>query len=302
VNSIQGYALARLARPHVKAVLSGLGGDELFAGYTMHRFVYPTDRWHRATPAWLRPSLQAASRAVGRGGLPWLDQYRRGVQLLLAAGDPGRAYLLLRNAWDHDPAAFGLYGPAWADRAVAPVASAFAPHFAAPGHALDQVLRAELRTKLVDDLLLNEDRMSMAHGLEVRVPFLDRALVRFALGIPPDVKMRGNRAKALFRRALGPLLPAHTLRKRKQGFAFDAPHQFRRDLRTTVERVLTRERVEARGWFDYGFLRRILDHRPHSGLRRQYFLLWLVLGLEIWARMFLDRGGADPELTLDAYW
>jgi asparagine synthase (glutamine-hydrolysing) len=306
-NILQGFLLARFARQHVKAVLSGLGGDELFAGYVFHHFLYSSDRLHRATPGWLNRSVLApGSRALYRlsaaSGTTSLDEYRRGLQMLLTAGDPCLQYLIVRNAWDHDRGAFRLYGPAWRGRPMAPVRTVFEPFFALRDlPVLERALRAEMRTKLVDDLLLNEDRTAMASGLEVRVPFLDRELVRFAMSIPIDLRMRGNRAKYLFRKAMQPLLPAHTLKKSKQGFAFDPVAEFRKDLRAVANRVLTQRRVEERGWFDYAWLRSVLDHPPHPRLRWHYFVLWLTLGLEIWARQFLEGDIAHPSLDLEAY-
>ena len=160
---------------------------------------------------------------------------------------------------------------------------------------------AEFHTKMVDDFLLSEDRTSMAHGLEVRVPFLDRDLVRFAMSIPVDLKIRRNRTKYIFRKAMAGILPEHAIRKKKWGFTVNSYHQFRKDLKAAAESVLTRERVESRGWFDYKYLRRILDHPPHPRMRWHYFVLWLVLGLEIWARMFLDGDPARPDLRLESH-
>jgi len=141
----------------------------------------------------------------------------------------------------------------------------------------------------------------MCHGLEVRVPFLDRDLVQFALTVPVDLKIKGNETKYIFRKAMEGLLPEHALRKKKWGFSFNPYYQFQRDLKLVAERVLTRKRVEERGWFKYDYLQRILNHPPHPRLRWHYFILWLALGLEIWCRMFLDQSRAQPELELEAY-
>ena len=308
-NILQGYLLAQFARQHVKVVHGGLGGDELFAGYTNNQFIYPTQRLHRLVPACAQTHLfQPLSRWLGavQNASGWLrlDEYRRGLQMLLALGDPERYYLILRNTWDYDPSAFGtLYGPALCEQPLRLTHTEFDGYFGA-NHGptvFDQVLRAELHTKMVDDFLMNEDRTSMAHGLEVRVPFLDRDLVRFALGIPADIKMKHNQTKYIFRRAMTGVLPAHTLRKKKWGFSFNPYHQFQKDLKGAAERVLTRERVTARGWFNYTYLRRILDHPPHPRLRWHYFFLWLALGLEIWAHMFLDGPVASRAAEIEAY-
>ena len=307
-NILQGYLLAQFARQHVTVVHGGLGGDELFAGYDNNRYIYPTQPLHRLVPALVaqrifQPLSRLAFAAQNATGMLHLDEYRRGLQMLLALGDPERYYLILRNTWDYDDgAAANLYGPAWRDRALAPTRSQFDTYFAANGRSvLDRVLWAEFHTKMVDDFLMNEDRTAMAHGLEVRVPFLDRDLVRFALGIPADLKIKGNQTKYIFRTAMTGVLPEHALRKKKWGFSFNPYYQFQKDLKPVAERVLTRRRVEQRGWFNYAYLRRILDHAPHPRLRWHYFILWLALGLEIWAQMFLDGDLRAPAFGIERY-
>ena len=309
VNILQGYLLARFAKEHVKVVLSGLGGDELFAGYEINRYIRPSLPFHRLTPDCVtKKLLQPVSRLVydlqSRTGTLSLDEYRRGVQMLLSLGDPERYYLILRNTWDYDKGALdNLYGPVMAQRELQPTHGAFDGFFQDRSRGiLDRVLWAEFHTKMVDDFLLSEDRTSMAHGLEVRVPFLDRDLVRFAMSIPVDLKIRRNRTKYIFRKAMAGILPEHALRKKKWGFTVNSYHQFRKDLKAAAESVLTRDRVESRGWFDYAYLRRILDHPPHPRMRWHYFVLWLVLGLEIWARMFLDGDPARPDLRLESHY
>ena len=306
-NVLQGFLLARFAREGVKAVLGGLGGDELFAGYSLHRYVYPFDRIQRWVPrllghGLLRWASDSVSAIQHRMGPLVLDDYSRGAQLLLSAGDPLRQYLVLRNAWDFERNGFRRhYGSALLEAELSPTSRSFEPYFCNGHGTLTSVLDAEFHTKMVDDFLCNEDRTSMAHGLEVRVPFLDRDLVEFAWSIPSRLKMRGNTTKHLFRRAMSGMLPEHTLKKPKWGFSFNPHLQFQKDLRTVAQRVLTRQRVEERGWFNFEFIQRILDHRPHRRLRWHYFFIWLAVGLEIWAQMFLDGDFRKPTFELEAY-
>ncbi|RME50881.1 MAG: asparagine synthase (glutamine-hydrolyzing) [Caldilineae bacterium] len=308
-NILQGYLLSRFARQTVKVVHGGLGGDELFAGYLNNRFIYPSRPFHRWIPRGvargvLRPLSRWVFRLQNRPALLRFDEYRRGVQLLLSLGDPAQYYLILRNVWDHDAGMFAnVYGPAMRSRALTPTRLPFDPFFpAGGGDALAQSLWAEMHTKLVDDFLANEDRTSMAHGLEVRVPFLDRDLVRFALSIPPALKIRRNQTKYIFRKAMAGILPEAAIRKKKWGFSFNPYYQFQKDLRAVAERILTRERMEAEGLFNYEYLRRILDHPPHPRLRWHYFFFWYVVGFEIWRQMFLEGDLQHPDFALEAYY
>lgn len=307
-NVLQGYLLARFASQSVKVVMGGLGGDELLAGYTVNRFMYPVRNLHnhvagflsRGALPWLSGQLYKAQKATGK--LSW-DEYRRGGQLALALGDPCRYYQILRNVWDFDPGAWQLYGPAWLGRPIEPVDGALRPWFdMLPGQPQEQMLWTELQTKMIDDFLMNEDRTSMANGLEVRVPFLDRDLVNFALTIPAELKMEGNHTKDLFRKAMKGILPPRAIKKKKWGFTFNPYLQFQKDLKDVAGRILTRERVMDRGWFDYKFLKAIMDHPAHPRLRWHYFMLWLALGLEIWARLFLEGDPTAPELNLEAHY
>ncbi|MGE3540974.1 MAG: asparagine synthase (glutamine-hydrolyzing) [Candidatus Tectimicrobiota bacterium] len=307
-NILQGYLLAQFARQHVKVVHGGLGGDELFAGYLHNQFIAPSQALHRYVPAVLhqhcfQPLSRLAFTLQQSLGMLQLDEYRRGMQMLLALGDPTHYYLILRNVWDYDAGAWAaLYGPAWGGQRLDRTHTQFEAYFAPNGHSvLDRALWAEFHTKLVDDFLMNEDRTSMAHGLEVRVPLLDRDLVRFAFSIPWQLKIRRQQTKYIFRKAMAGLLPEQTLRKKKWGFSFNPYYQFQKDLKHVAEQILTRRRVEARGWFNYAYLRCILDHPPSPRLRWHYFFLWLVVGLEIWGQMFLDGDVSQPALELEAY-
>ena len=210
--------------------------------------------------------------------------------MLLSLGDPARYYLILRNVWDFDEGAYGnIYGPVLLRQSLKKTRTQFDDFFSQNGGSvLDKVLWAEFNTKMQEDFLMNEDRTSMANGLEVRVPFLDRDLAQFAMSIPAELKMKGNRLKDLFRKAMEGVLPEYTLRKKKWGFSFNPYYQFQKDLKNVAERVLTKKRVEERGILNYAYLKRIMDHPPHPRMRWHYFFLWLALGMEIWFRMFIE--------------
>jgi len=308
-NVLQGYMLAQFTRPFVKVVLGGLGGDELFQGYNIMQYLRPSQPFHRLVPDFIQHNLQQPlSRFVfnieNAMGRLELDEYRRGCQMLLSIGDIERYYLILRNVWDWDKGMFdNIYGPVLQSQKLSPTYKCFKPYFQSSiGGALAQAQWAEFNTKMVDDFLMNDDRTSMAHGLEVRVPFLDRDLVRFALSIPVDLKIKGNETKYLFRKAMADILPQRTIKKKKWGFTFNTYYQFQKDLKIVAERVLTRHRVEERGWFNYPYIRSILDHKPDPRMRWHYNYLWITLGLEIWAQMFLEGDLGNPSFNLESYY
>ena len=308
VNLLQSYLLAQYARQFVTVSLDGLGGDELFAGYINNHYMYPSQPFHRWVPRALTDAvLTPVSTLVFRlqmamGMMSW-EEYRRGVQMLLSVGDRTRYYLILRNVWDYDPANFKrIYGHALCDQAFDPVRRVFEPFFARDGmEFLDQALVAELETKMINDFLLSGDRVSMANSLEVRVPFLDVDLVNFAFSIPTRFKIKRYQTKYIFREAMRGVLPDPIIRKKKWGFSFNPYYQFQKDLKTVAERILTRERVLGASFFNYDFIRQIIEHKPHPRLRWHYFVLWVMVGFQIWHDMFITGDVRQPDFDLESY-
>jgi asparagine synthase (glutamine-hydrolysing) len=292
VNMIQGYNLAQFVKPHVKVLFGGLGGDELFAGYDIHRFCNTLGRMHHWTPSWLQRGLyQPGGRllwALQNGsGILRTEHYRIGAQIALSAGDRAQFYCRLRNAWDYDDGMYDrLYTDPDAFRGVPRTGSYFESLFSGRGSYLEDVLRVEFQTKMVNDFLVNEDRVTSAHGVEGRVPFLDRDLVELAFQLPGAWKMRGRETKTIWKDSVGDVLPSEIRQKKKQGFTFSSYHQWEKDLRGVVEQELTPEWCEATGLFNHNFVASLLDYPPHKNLRWHYFTAWMMLGVKQWMDVF----------------
>ncbi|MDP7024880.1 MAG: asparagine synthase (glutamine-hydrolyzing) [Kiritimatiellia bacterium] len=292
VNMIQGYNLAQFVKPHVKVLFGGLGGDELFAGYDIHRFCNTLGRMHHWTPRALqRGLLGPAGRLLwqiqSRSGALRTEHYRIGAQIALSAGDRAQFYCRLRNAWDYDA---GMYERLYADpdafRSLPRTGSYFESMFSGTGSYLEDVLRVEFQTKMVNDFLVNEDRVTSAHGVEGRVPFLDRDLVELAFQLPGHWKMKGRETKTLWKDSVGDVLPNEIRQKKKQGFTFSSYHQWEKDLRSVVQQELTPEWCEATGLFNHSFVASLLDYPPHATLRWHYFTAWMMLGVKQWMDVF----------------
>lgn len=307
-NIMQGFLLARHARQFVTVALSGMGGDELFAGYQIYRFLNIGQKLHQFVPqavnrALLTPLSGALYNLQNATGALRFDHYRRGAQLLLSSGDPARFYSILRNVWDADAGqGANIYGPRLRESTFHPTRSVFSHYFNGDGKPyLEQALNAEFHTKMVEDFLNNEDRVSMGNSLEVRVPFLDPDLVKFAFSIPGHLKYKNGEGKYIFKKAMQGILPEETLRKKKWGFTFSSYHQFNKDLKIVAQRVLTRQRVESQGLFNYDYLRRIIEYPSSPNLYWHYFFLWNVVGVTIWQQMFLEGDLSAPNFDLEAY-
>ncbi len=298
INLLQGFNMSQFVSQYVKVVLGGLGGDEIFAGYDIHKFIYPSNKWHKRIPTGLKKLLQWKSNFIfklqHRSGTLRFDEYRRGLQMLCSIGQIEKYYLILRNVWDFD---LGFYDSIYTKEFKAKIIQGkktleeFDSYFekAKTTSPLDQVLFAEMHSKMVNDYLLVEDRMSMANSVEERVPFLDLDLVDFAFQIPIELKMKHNKTKYIFRRTMEQELPPKITRKKKWGFTANPYLQFKKDLKSEAEKKLTKSFIEDQGIFNYSYLRTILDHRPHPKLRWHYNFLWVVLGLAIWEDLFIRR-------------
>jgi len=269
------YYISRLAGRFVKVVLSGAGGDELFAGYP----------WRYA------PILEVADTA----------EYDRISfhywQRLIPETDHRDFYT---SRFREIAEQVDLFAEM---TRVFPSAHAFRP-----GEALTRALYFEARTFL-HGLLILGDKIGMAHGLEIRLPFLDNDLVDFAQKIPPVYKLkptdpifsldenqpgkkefhyrRSKAGKHILRRAMEGLIPREILEREKQGFSPPEGSWYRGPTMAYLTEMLLAPRTLERGFFQPEYIRRIL--REHTGGARNHrLLLWSLLSFEWWCRVFLD--------------
>ena len=284
-SAIPTFLVSQLAARHVKMVLSGDGGDELFAGYSRYRRYATLQRIRRATLG-MAPGLAKLGGALlpgARGrrlsgigqrlGLPWPDDYLA----LVALANPADLRLL-----------FG-------ERAHADPFSSVRQRFVRSdidSHA-EQILSGDMDTYLVDDILVKVDRTTMANSLEARAPLLDQNLIAFAARLPFDLKLRGEQGKYLFRKVAARLLPAEVLTKRKQGFAIPLATWFRNDLRPMLLDTIGSRAFKERGIFDQAGIQRLVNEHQ-QGLQDRGELLWMVMVLETWMRTLPDQTSPSP--------
>jgi asparagine synthase (glutamine-hydrolysing) len=218
-SAVPTWWLARLARRHVTVALSGDGGDEVFGGYE----TYLANRFARAyarLPGGVRRAAIPLVNAIPASGRKVSWDYKLKQFVRFASEPPARAHYGWRLLFDeHEKRA--LWGPD-VTREVGDYTpeDVFRSHFARVSHAppLHQALYVDMQTWLLDGMLNKVDRASMAHGLEVRVPLLDRRLVEHSLSLPPEYKIRGLSTKRVLRRAMQGRIPQAVLTRRKRGF------------------------------------------------------------------------------------
>lgn len=305
INLLQGFNMSAFVHDKVSVILGGLGGDELLAGYDIHRYISPFSKLSGSIPAGLHRVLQWKSRLLFKTqnalrSLDW-DEYRRGLQMVLALGDVEKAYLIIRNAWDGDEGMYrNIYSEAYLRRyrnELQQTATHFDGLFAKVKdlNALDQVLHVEFQSKMLNDYLLTDDRMSMAHAVEERVPFLDIDLVNFCFSVPTRLKIQNGQTKALFRKAMQPYLPPRIIEKKKWGFTVNPYLQFKKDLKETATHILTKKYLEEQQIFNPAYISSILNHPASPKLRWHYNLIWIMVGYAIWEDQFL-HGKRSKEL------
>ncbi len=294
INILQGYFLSQFARQHVKVALSGLGGDELFAGYVNNQFLYPLQFLHTLLPqnALFRRLSDLVFLLENRIGDLRLDEFRRGLQMLFSYGNKTKFYGILRNVWDYDDNFYSnVYSPETKEQMLRYRTKELFEHYFEEQRQsiVEQSLYAEFNTKMVDDFLLNEDRTSMAHALEVRVPFLDRDLVTFAFSIPYRLKIKHNTTKYIYKKAMQGVLPDFVISKKKWGFAINPYYQFKKDLRHIALDILHERKIKEQGIFNFHYIHKILHHPVSPRLRWHYYYLWQLVGFQFWYEMFIEN-------------
>ncbi len=192
-----------------------------------------------------------------------------------------------------------LLAPEWRSPAADPLApwrERFAETAGAP--LLARLQDVDLGIYLADDLLVKTDRMSMAHSLEARVPYLDTAVSDLALALPTALKVRGLSKKRLLRQAARTLVPERILRARKRGFSIPAAAWLRGELRPLAQEVLAPARIREQGYFEPAFVSRLLE--DHCARREDYSRqLWGLMSFSLWVEMtrpeHVPAGRADHD-------
>ena len=286
--------LARTAG--IKVLLSGAGGDDLFTGYRRHLAMRYAPLW-----SWLPGSVRRGLERYSAG----LDQRqalgrRLGKLFAGSAGSAGSAdeRMVAYFAWARREDLAALYSaPLRAalagTRAEQPMLD-FLAGLAPECSDLERLLALEQRFFLADHNLLYTDKMSMAVGVEVRVPFLDQDLVELAARIPDRFKQRGREGKWVLKKAMEPYLPREVIYRPKTGFGAPLRRWLRVELRDWVADVLSDASLRRRGLFDPVAVQRLIADND-AGRRDGAYTLFSLICIEVWCRRFLDQGSVlDP--------
>jgi asparagine synthase (glutamine-hydrolysing) len=288
-SAIPTWLLSQAVASRYKVALTGIGGDELFAGYRRHIGLLAAE-YYGKLPHGVRRLAAAASRLLPepRDGTLGVDRLKRFFRTGNGAVPDRFLGLLSRLANGERP---GLYTPSLRPSISGRAArDRFHALFSAQGSpsGLKAGLALDYATFLPDDILALSDRIAMAHSLEVRVPFVDHVLVEAVFPIPDRAKIgRWWRPKRLLRRALQPRLPAEHFRAPKRGFVGPTSAWLRRELRQTLTDELSPDRQRRLGYFEPTAVERLL--REHlDGRQNREGILWALLCFSTWHRLYLE--------------
>ncbi|NQT83760.1 asparagine synthase (glutamine-hydrolyzing) [bacterium] len=296
------FLVAKLTRQYVKVSLGGDGGDELFAGYDRFLGNRLAD-FYSVLPEWFRGEVmrrvaKAVPDSYGYKSLAQKIRWMNDMSFMSKGKRYAESMSFLRftdgakNRLFTERAKSAVGEPDSTEKVLA--------FFDAEcvAELVDRMLYTDVMTRLPDHLLVILDRMSMAHSLEGRSPYVDYKVVEFAAAIPSRFKLKGRRLKYILRRVASRYLSRELITRRKQGFGFPLAEWMRNELSGFVRGLMKESRFVELGIFQEETVRRILDE--HIGGKRDHnFRIWILINLEFWYRLFFEGQSVDElrELT-----
>ena len=289
-SAIPVYLLSKLTRNEVTVVLSGDGADEVFTGYNKHKAFYNTSKLGSTenfiklfSPIW---SIMPASRNNFMANkFRQLNRYAQGLKLeptvrywfwagLLAEKD-ALSYFSNRIIENYKNSALEDY-------------KYNLTHHLTGSKSINDILLADMKLVLPNDMLYKVDLMSMAHGLEVRVPFLDHDVVEFAFSFPEEYKINRKYQKQILRDILKDLLPGKLYRRSKHGFEVPLLKWFRKDLKNLISNDLLGDNfILEQGIFSFNMIKALKKQLFSSNPRDAHAQVWALLVFQSWWRKYL---------------
>jgi asparagine synthase (glutamine-hydrolysing) len=277
------YRISKLAREHVIVLLSGEGGDEILAGYPLHRLTQFVNRAHSFLRVVPPPLLELIGPMIVDGNekrLKYWDWARKTLR---------ERYQSISNDVT-DSVKGAMYHNAFSPHVGTAVSDYFIALFdrMSAGHSdMARMAYADINSWLPEDLLLKADKMTMATSVELRVPFLDYKLMEFCVALPDAYRLNGGQGKYLMKKVMEKHLPRKIIYRRKRGFPVPIAKWFRTDLREKAREILMDRRSVGRQYFKPSYVEGILDKHAagREDLSRRIFAL---LTLELWHRKYID--------------
>ncbi|MCL4296057.1 MAG: asparagine synthase (glutamine-hydrolyzing) [Anaerolineae bacterium] len=288
-SSFALYFLAQMARQHVKVVLTGDGGDEVFAGYTWRHVHFP--ELNNRLPLAFRPLLKEVVTIADSWNIR-RSSHRAGrlVEKLRQATSSDERYVQSFICYqNHEleglllPETWRPINKAWSHNITQRYYDQFQD-----GDQLARKLYTDIKTTLVSEMLTKVDRMTMAFGLEARVPFLDHHVVEWAFRVPGEYKIQGTEGKYLVKKTMERYLPPELLYRPKHGFNVPMKVWMRDQLREFIHDTLTEQAIKARELFEVNAVKRLVQEHS-QGTQDASNKIFVLLMLELWFQHFVDK-------------
>lgn len=287
LSTIPLYLICKKAREYVTVCLSGDGGDEVLVGYDRFK-ASKANVYYEMLPQWIRQGIVAPlvnafpDQRQKKGAINILKRFIQGG-LLPEEGGHMRWQYFGTPEYDSDLFAKDILSEVSTD----PFAHVryHAAHCNS-NNRLDRDIYVDLKVPMPEIALMKVDRMSMAHGLEVRVPFLDHEFVEFCATIPGDLKLKGFTTKKIFRSAMKGILPDVILKRGKQGYSFPIKNWLRQELHGYMVEVLTSSPLMKES-FNLDYIQKLV--REHQNFQANHsHVLWALVNLAVWHRLFVE--------------
>jgi asparagine synthase (glutamine-hydrolysing) len=288
-SALPNYILSRETRKYVTVALTGLGGDELCGGYERYLGCLIGEKYQKILPKiltervfpWLVHRLPDSAkgqhfnerfkRFVNSGMHPFLLRY---FEIVSCFSEKEKKSLFKNEILE------------CLERGSDAIFKGYEAKSTMNSDILHTMSRIDLKTYLVDDLLTLTDRMSMAHSLEARVPFIDHKVVEFFTSVPTSLKIKGLTKKYLLKKAAERLLPKDVIYRKKMGFSVPLVVWFRNELRTYLDEVLSEERIRRLGFFNYSYIEEI-KQRHAAGKSNYDEKLWSLITFVKWYERYM---------------
>ena len=294
--AIPSYLISQAARETLTVMLSGMGGDEVFAGYPRQLAMKIASAFD-PVPNLLRRPLMKTVASTLPGGLPGrlTAPLRNAKKFARSAALDFEDRYLGYGTYFTNQAKQRLFSEAW--KTITRDLDPYNKHReyfdrVAGADPLNRLLYVDLKTFLPCLNLMTTDKMSMAANLEVRVPFLNREMIEMAARMPPRLKLRGLKRKYILKRAMETVLPADVVWRKKAGFGAPIRSWLRGPLKPMIADLLSEETIKRRGIFNPKEVRKIVNAN-FSGRDDNNLQVFQLMGLELWQQTFIDGAGGS---------
>jgi asparagine synthase (glutamine-hydrolysing) len=289
-SALPSYYVAQMTRQEVTVALNGDGGDECFGGYERFMAARYAESINRIPFPFKRKIVKFITGKIS-ASLGTKDSRARLRRFLIELSEPYRKrhynWMAIFNDYEKDSLfddefkreIFGRDSFSYLDKAFNECGS---------NDIVDLVMSADIKTNLLDDLLVKMDIATMANSLEGRSPFLDHKMMEFCSAMPSDMKIKGAKLKYIIKKALSGVLPKEILSRGKMGFGVPLDSWFCKELKDYSCGILLSDKSLNRGYFKKGAVKKILDShmaaRANNGAK-----IWSLLFLELWHNEFIDN-------------